>query len=260
MVEPVERDARGIIAPDVGLTRFDLDRHDPSPPVARFVDRYWIVRWDLRGQEPHTQRVLAHPVVNVVFAPEGTLVNGVTTRLTSRTLDGQGRALGVMFRPAGFRPFLGRPLSTITDRQLPIDDVYGVPARSLQAEIESVDAFLAARVPDEPQPSEDTTALVERVAADPYFVRVDTIAKEVGVGLRQLQRRFADHVGISPKAVVRRYRLYEAAERARAGAPVDWAGLAAELGYSDQAHLTRDFTAVIGTPPHRYSKSNTAAR
>jgi AraC-like DNA-binding protein len=50
-----------------------------------------------------------------------------------------------------------------------------------------------------------------------------------------------------------RARLHDAALRAEQGGPVDWAALAADLGYSDQAHLTRDFTATIGEPPARYA-------
>src|SRR5690606_33365756 len=99
--------------------------------------------------------------------------------------------------------------------------------------------------------------VVERVAADPVLVRVEALAAEEGLSVRQLQRRFADHVGVSPKAVIRRYRLYEAAERARRGPGVDWAALAAELGYSDQSHLTRDFSAVVGMPPDRYTRAIT---
>jgi len=53
--------------------------------------------------------------------------------------------------------------------------------------------------------------------------------------------------------VMRRARLYEAALRADSGEPVDWTALAADLGYADQAHLTRDFTTTIGVPPSRYA-------
>jgi AraC-like DNA-binding protein len=52
--------------------------------------------------------------------------------------------------------------------------------------------------------------------------------------------------------VMRRARLHEAATRADSGEPVDWATLALDLGYADQAHLTRDFTTTIGVPPSRY--------
>jgi AraC-like DNA-binding protein len=75
--------------------------------------------------------------------------------------------------------------------------------------------------------------------------------------VRTLQRRFADHIGISPKAVIRRYRLYEAAEAARE-AEIDWGALAADLGYADQAHLVRDFRAGFGVTPAAYAARNRA--
>lgn len=258
MLRPASEDARGIIDPDTGFRRFRLRRHAPSDPVARFVDRYWVVTWHL--DEPYTQEVLAHPVVNVVFGYGPATVNGVTTRMTSRTLEGSGWALGVMFRPAGFRPFLGRSMSTITDRVLPAAEVFGPAFEDVilgdeEELVAAVDAFLARIVPEGTQSSEETTRIVEQVAADPGLARVAALAGEVGLSVRQLQRRFADHVGMSPKKVVRRYRLYEAAERARKGTAVDWAALAVELGYSDQSHLTRDFSAAIGMPPERYAKS-----
>jgi AraC-like DNA-binding protein len=271
VVRSAAEDARGIVAPDAGFQRFRLDRFPPSPEVGRLVDRYWVVTWHLQGRPPHTQHVLPHPVVNVVFQDGGPgVVAGVSTTLSSRTLSGDGRALGVMFRPAGFRPLLRRPMTTIKDTALPWTSVVGdavadelagslAAAPTGQDMAAIADAELARFVPSRPQSWERTAALVERVAADPAFVTVEALAREAGSTARQLQRRFADHVGIGPKAVIRRYRLYEAAERARSGGDVDWAGLAASLGYSDQAHLTRDFTASFGLPPGRYVAANSVA-
>ena len=71
--------------------------------------------------------------------------------------------------------------------------------------------------------------------------------------MRRLQRLFAEYTGVSPKWVMRRARLHDAAQRADGGGEVDWALLAADLGYADQAHLTRDFTATIGVPPALYA-------
>jgi AraC-like DNA-binding protein len=264
LVPPVEDDARGIIAPAVGLTRFRLDRFAPSPPVARFVDRYWLASWDLEDPPAFTQRVLAHPVVNVVMSDGAATIVGVTTSVSERTLEGTGRALGAMFRPAGFRPFLKRALSTITDRSLPAGEVLGAgvdrladavadPGVAAGDLVARYDHLLAAAVPAPRQPSEDTSALVERLAADPSVARVEALAAGAGLSVRQLQRRFADHVGMNPKAVIRRYRLYEAGERARRSNAVDWAALAGELGYSDQSHLVRDFRTAFGDPPDRYA-------
>jgi AraC-like DNA-binding protein len=271
VVLSVRHDARGIVAPDVGLRRFRLDRFAPSNPVSRLVDRYWVVTWDLRGQPSHTQHVLAHPVVNVTFVDGGPgMVSGVPTAMSSRVLTGRGRALGIMFRPAGFRPVLRRPLSSIRDTTLPWCDVVGAAAdeglaRAVAAAPDgaamaaAADAALAGLVPARDQSWERTAALAERIAAEPAFLTVQDVAAAAHATTRQVQRRFADHVGIGAKAVIRRYRLYEAAERARGGGPVDWAGVAASLGYSDQAHLTRDFTASFGLPPGRYLAANTPA-
>lgn len=263
MVRPVEEDARGIVTPEVGLAHFRLDRYPPSPAVARFVDRYWLSSWDLRGRPPYTQQVLAHPVVNVVFTEGTALAHGVKTAIDSRTLRGAGWALGIMFRPAGFRPFAGGPASALTGRAVPLADLLGPAAAELSRRVHAAapgedmarlaDSFLAGIVPPDAQPSELTTSIAERAAADPSLVRVDALAARAGVGVRQLQRRFADHAGISAKALLRRYRLYEAAERARLQHEVDWAELAAQLGYSDQAHLSREFSALIGMPPRQYA-------
>lgn len=254
MVEPVERDARGILAPDAGLQHFRLTRHAPSPEVARFVDRYWVAEWDLPPGRTYPQHVLTHPVVNIVIGADGATVSGVQrTRFTAQ-LEGRGRVLGLMFRPAGFRPFLGAAMSTLTDTVLPLAEVLGPVDLGGRPEPGDVDAWLARTVPRDPQPSERTTLLVERVAADRGIRRVDELAAVAGVGVRALQRNFTDHVGISPKWVIRRYRLYEAAERAARGSDVQWAPLAEELGYSDQSHLTRDFTAAVGMPPDAYAR------
>jgi transcriptional regulator GlxA family with amidase domain len=72
--------------------------------------------------------------------------------------------------------------------------------------------------------------------------------------VRTLQRLFAEHVGPGPKWVIRRYRLQEVVGRLEAGGPVDWADLAATLGYADQAHLSRDFADLFGEPPTRYAR------
>ena len=71
---------------------------------------------------------------------------------------------------------------------------------------------------------------------------------------RALQRLFAKYVGVSPKWVIQRYRLHEAAEQLASGAPISHSELALTLGYSDQAHFTRDFKAMVGTSPAAYAR------
>jgi AraC-like DNA-binding protein len=77
-------------------------------------------------------------------------------------------------------------------------------------------------------------------------------ATRLAVSVRTLQRLTHRHVGMSPGAMIRRRRLQDAAERVRSDPSADLAALAAESGYADHAHLTRDFRAVLGITPRSY--------
>ena len=262
MPRPVDEDSRGILRPRPGLERFRLARRAPSAPVDRFVDRYWIAEWDL--DEPYTQEVLAHPVVNVVFEAVGATVHGVSRTRARKELSGSGRAIGVMFRPAGFRPFVELPMSALSERSVPLRELFPgtaalerrVAAAPTDEAVDLVERWLLPVVPADRVASEDVTDVVESVAADRTIGRVDELARRAGTSVRHLQRLFAEHVGASPKSVIRRYRLYDAAEATAHGDDVDWAALATRLGYSDQSHLVRDFTAAMGVSPARYAAQN----
>lgn len=265
-VKPVEDDSRGIVHPAAATAVFRLDRFPPSGGVARFVDRYWLSTWRLPPGMRHEQQVLVHPVVNVVFEAGGAIVSGVDTGRFAVTLEGERRALGIMFRPAAFAPFFDGPLTALTDQEVPLARVpaladleallvplvadLDVPGEQIAA---AADAALAGRVPAERQDCEITTTWAELAVEHRELTRVEDLARAAGVGIRTLQRGFTEHVGIGPKWFLRRYRLYEAGERIAHDEQVDWAALATDLGYADQSHLTRDFTAAFGVPPAHYA-------
>jgi len=260
---------RGVLRPDLAATHFRLDRHPPSDALAPFVDYYWIPRWDLRGKPPYEQAILPHPNVHLVFEASGAGIFGVDRRLFTRSLAGLGLAFGVRFTPGGFRPFWQAPISQLTDRVVPAARLFGPRAEQTRQAIICdpdldvdaddarmigyAEALLCSVLPERDPLAEQVAALVSRITDDPGLRRVDQLSAGSGMTARTLQRLFADYVGVSPKWVMRRARLHEAAERADSGEPVDWAALASDLGYADQAHLTRDFTVTIGVPPSRYA-------
>jgi AraC-like DNA-binding protein len=256
---------RGVLHQDLAETRFQLSRHPPSAVLEPFVDFYWIVRWDLRGRPAHEQKILPHPNVNLAFEQAGSAVFGVDRKLFVRRIAGRGQVLGVRFRPGGFRPFWDAPVSRLTDRVVPAAEVFGAATAAAQHAIVSApddaamvahaEEFLTAVLPGRDPVAEHVAALVEQINADPALTRVDQLAEATGRSVRRLQRLFAEYVGVGPKWVMRRVRLHEAAERADQGADVAWAAVAADLGYADQAHLTREFTAMIGVPPARYAQA-----
>lgn len=227
-----------------------FQRHEftePAPDLAPWVARYWTAEWNY--DEPYRQKIVPYPNVHLTLHKHGSELHGVSSGHVCRVLEGAGSVFGVAFRPGCFRPFLRRAVATITDRMIPASQVFrGEP------EAATIEDFLRANLP-EPDPKAWLAAeIVERIAAGPEIVRVDGLAKEFDTTVRQLQRLFAEHVGVGPKWVIRRYRLHEVTERMAKGSAIDWAGLAADLGYADQAHFTRDFTAMFGETPTRYAE------
>jgi AraC-like DNA-binding protein len=123
------------------------------------------------------------------------------------------------------------------------------PARHAEA-IRFVEDVLAAHLPVDAVGLQ-VNAVVERVESDPTIHRVEDLAAVFGLSDRQLQRITRDRLGLTPKWLIQRRRLHDAALRLKQGAS-SLADLAYELGYSDQAHFTRDFSRVAGTTPGRY--------
>ncbi|MFJ1581435.1 DUF6597 domain-containing transcriptional factor [Streptomyces sp. NPDC088182] len=223
-------------------------------------------------------------------------VAGIGLELFTQKLEGRGRVCGVQFRPGGFRPFAPRwPVSEWTGRRVPIAEVMsatdadiaavlGPPDATEDARVAALDAYLLGVGPRRDPQAAHAMALADRIRTDRTIRRVAPLAEAEGLSVRSLQRLFATYVGVGPKWVILRYRIHEALERAESGTSagagadasagagasaeadadadvdVDWAELAAELGYSDQAHLVRDFTATVGVPPTAYAGPRAAGR
>ncbi|RNL85703.1 DUF6597 domain-containing transcriptional factor [Halostreptopolyspora alba] len=250
-----------VVRPEGGTWPFDVERVAPSAALAEFVDYYWLVRWHTR--EPYRQQVIPQPRMHLAAEDGRLLAHGVTRKPFFRTLTGTGHVLGAAFHPGGFRPLLNGSARALTGRVRTGADALGRDDRPAAARIlrrppdtarvvAVLEEYLLEAAPEPDATAREATALVGLARRSSDIVRAEQLAARAGTSLRGLQRLFAEYVGIGPKWVVRRFRVLEAAAAAHAGEPVDWAGLAHQLGFSDQAHLTRVFTQVVGTPPATY--------
>jgi AraC-like DNA-binding protein len=243
---------------------WSLHRFDPGPRLAPYTVWHWIVEWDLRGREPHHQTTLPHPSAHLVVEEGGAWLYGPLRERFERTLEDKGRAVGLRFRPGGIRPLLHAPVSSIRDQRVPAGRLPGldgdelarrvIAAVELERAVEIMEAALEPLLPPTPDPElELADRAVALLAENREITRVSELAERLNLSVRSVQRLFADQVGLGPSWVIRRYRLHEAAAHATDGGDVDWARLAVTLGYYDQAHLIRDFTATVGTAPARYA-------
>ncbi len=264
-IDPIEhahlRDASGYTPP--------IHRFAPSPDLADVVRRYWMPVWSLPPGEVSVQRVLQYPVCLIVVSDTYAIFTGVSSGLSTTELAGTGWGLGTMLQPAAGATLLDAPVSEVTDSVRDLDAVPGLDGAGLtdriraavgghpqdpdrqQAAVSAVEEALRPLLPVDEE-GLLVNAVVEYVEGDPDVRRVAQVCAKFDVGERTLQRLTARRLGLTPKWLIQRRRLQEAAARLASGGG-DLARVAADLGYADQAHFTRDFRTVTGLTPGEYA-------
>lgn len=176
----------------------------------------------------------------------------------------QRAVLWVAFRPAGVRPFLAVPVSALRDELVDLGELWGtdgavlrerlleaVAAQGPRAGLRVLETALTGRVegPCEPDPAVRlAAALLDRGTP------VGEVADRLGWTTGRLARSCADQLGLTPKRYARIRRFQRLLRRVNAGhGPPDWAVLAADCGYHDQAHLIHEFRALAGITPTAYA-------
>jgi AraC-like DNA-binding protein len=262
----------GILRPEEFARHVALRRLPPAPALAPWVENHWVLRWDLPAGTAYPSQVLPHPTVNLTVErgvrrpgapPAAVLVTGPVTRRFDVETTGRGWVWGVRFRPGGFPALTGVDATRLAERTLaasellPPDVVAALDAlhdtgAPLEADQELVEAALRPLV-GEPDPDHLlVVALVAEMLADRTLVRVAQVTERHGLSARRLQRLFARYVGVGPKWVLARHRMHDVVAALDAGHDGSLADLAAEHGWYDQAHFTRDFRALVGVTPARY--------
>jgi AraC-like DNA-binding protein len=237
----------------------------PDPAVADLVEKHWIVTWDHRGRPPARTEVLPDPCVNLSVEPAGRLLYGVGSGHHVRLLEDKGMVIGTKFRPGGFSGFLPGPASELTGRVLTLPKAFGpagedldaalLAAPDIPAVIAAVTSFLRFHRPAPDPRRELVMEVADAMRAAGPDAAVEQIARDFAVSPRTLQRLFARHVGATPKQVLQRFRRQQAVDLLSEPGGPTLARIAAELGYADQSHLTRDFRATLGRGPGALAKA-----
>jgi AraC-like DNA-binding protein len=266
----------GIVNPARARERLTLVRVDPAPDLAYLVRWHWVITWDLLPGAAFTQTVMPHPVGHVVAEEGGFLGYAMPAGLFERTLTGSGAVVGTKLRPGGYRALLGLThpgecgVVGPADFLGPTAGEAGTEARTQaaagrpEAAVRTVTPLLraAAERTRTPRSTAALEALGEAFATITDAVpgtTVATLAARLGTTPRSLQRLLADWVGVSPKWVLQRHRVHLAAEMLGRDPGLELAGLAAAVGYYDQAHFTGDFVRAVGVTPGEYARSCAAA-
>lgn len=251
-------------------TSHTISRYPAAPDLRELMWRYWVPVWSVPPGRDAPQHVLRYPVCLVVITGEYARFYGVESGLSATVLTGDGWAVGVMLTPAGGALLAGGSLAAFTDRVVDLPDVLGVAGTLLTEQVReamrrdprSPDAHRAAmngydEVLRSYLPVDDEGRLVNRVVAfvedNPDVLRVEQVRTEFGLSERALQRLVQRRIGLTPKWLIQRRRLQEAAGRLREQS-ASLSEVAAVLGYADQPHFVRDFKSAVGMTPGAFAE------
>jgi AraC-like DNA-binding protein len=189
-------------------------------------------------------------------------VAGPRTRAMFKNATGVARAVSLQFKPGWSVPLLGVAASELTDRIVPLEDIWGrsgadlcrelLAARSVPEVVDRLSHAFALRTQKAFEPASARLARRAVRLLEGGQVRVESVAEQLGVTARHLRRAFTESVGIGPKDFARTVRLQRAVQMAATSR--DWAGIAAGAGYYDQAHLIADFRDLVGLTPGAFLK------
>ncbi len=172
---------------------------------------------------------------------------------------GRSCCLQINFTPLGAYRFFKVPLAELTDTMVPIADIMDTELAALARCLEDLasweqrfdiaEAFVTKRLACGRSPARETALAYEAILRSSGQLSIGRIAQDIGRSRKHLVRRFRDEIGLTPKAIARIVRFNRAQELAGTTPRLGWADIAAACGYSDQAHLVREFRAFAGSPP-----------
>jgi AraC-like DNA-binding protein len=235
------------------------DYREFRPPCA--LADHFLCFWTqtIRSPVEFAQRVLPDCCADILLINDVPIVVGPWTEPFVAPLAPGTKIIGARCHPGLVPSLLGIPASELLNQSVRLCDVWGsaetgqfariADQPTLSARIASMQAALLARVANATPVDIATRAAIHWIARHPHG-RVEQLSQVLGLSSRQIQRRFTSAVGYGPKlfqSVLRFQRLLHLA--GSTGNPRNLAQFAADAGYADQAHMTREVQRFSGNPP-----------
>jgi AraC-like DNA-binding protein len=231
----------------------------PPPALAPWVRCLWVLTVQDGGGPGW---VVPDGVMDLVASGPELRLAGPDTRPWPVGRAAGAVVVGVRFHPGAAPAVLGPPASELLDTRVAPDALWGRTGRELAervgeaptpaARLEAMAAALVGRLDDAAPPDPLVAAAVARLERDPAAAaRVGAIGPAVGLGERQLRRRFLTGVGYGPKTLARVLRFQRLLALLRDDRPTrpGLAEVAAAAGYADQAHMSAECVRLAGRSP-----------
>lgn len=259
----------------------DYQVYTPSPELLPFVKCYWTL--DDPGNETLVkQRIVPDGCMEMIFhygdlyrqyledgtsilQPRSFIFGQITTYLEIAP-TGKSGIFAARFLPEGLAPFLPAPVSALEDKAVDIYTLFAENGRTLEMEIlnasnakqriQLIESFLLSLL-EQPQTIDTITkACVEAIIRSQGHLGMLELADQVNINRRNMERRFASVIGISPKQLSKVVRLQATLRMLEQKNFSNLTSLAYENGYYDQAHFIKDFREFTGMSPKSFYGEN----
>jgi len=249
----------------------------PSPFLRRYIESYWLLRDEAPSSPAAAHRIMPDGCVELIFNladpfrrihPDGQIETQPTVLVAGQMRScalikpaGRVTLLGVRFRPAGALPFFHVPLHELTDHIAESSAVLGSWVIELQERLAAalarphwhrqLENALHGRLRQRRSSDPMIEEAVRRILASAGRVQVERLFANLGMGARQIERKFQLLVGLRPKMLARIIRFQNLLTLAGHESQA-WGAVAQHAGYYDQAHLIHDFQQFAGQPPSAF--------
>jgi len=229
----------------------------PAAGLARYVSQYWLSLNNTSAVYAALPDGCVDLVLEVTAHGHRSWIYGSTTRPTAIPCQLGTHYLGIRFRPGQSRHFIDAAAHEITDGREDLRTLMRFPSERIAAHIatealfEELDAILTAALDRSPPVESYIDGVVQHIDARHGDTRIEDVALRFGKSRRQLERVFLQTVGVPVKFFCVISRLRHAADLIVQPRSQSLSTIAHDAGYSDQAHMTRDFARLAGTSPGR---------
>jgi AraC-like DNA-binding protein len=242
--------------------------HPPSEALKPFVDCYWT----RVGREGAETRVIPDGAVDIIFDLAAPSLSSAAFVVGTMTVPRVVRAprtcdyVAVRFRPGGAQPLFGHSMRELSDHRADLRSIWSFQVASewteclkqvsVSSRVQVLERLLSGRISGAASPDPRVRYAVLRIQRSRGSIPAERLSSILGLTRQHLTRLFDCHVGIGVKIFSRitrlRYAVHSLERVSSESCRVDWARIAVDSGYFDQAHFVRDFRTLTGLTPEHF--------
>ncbi|MGA8185840.1 MAG: helix-turn-helix domain-containing protein [Terriglobia bacterium] len=261
------------------LSQMIFRAHVPAPPLSHFVAQVWFCEGYAPAHEK--ERILPDGSIQIAInlrenltrfydrgstneceSLRGAVISGAHSEFAVIDTAEQASVMGVQFKPGGAYPFLGMPASELRNRHVSLDALWGaggvdlrdqlLEASTPEAKFRIVEKALLAQASDSLAGHPALEYALVEFQKRPNLRTISSVTHSIGISKRRFIQVFNKRVGLTPKLFCRVRRFQSALRLIAKGGKIEWADLAVDCGYFDQAHFIHDFTDFSGLNPSAF--------